>query len=252
VCGCPIEVHAGHRPRTYCSGACRSVASRRRTKGHKQRDLIRLVEGDALELLCGMASESIDLVITDPPYEFARGTTYFRTWFAMLPDAVWPEVCREFHRVLRDDRHAYIVCDRRAHPVLASAAESAGFRIAATLVWDKMSPGLGRGAYRAQHELVLHLEKGHRSPNRRDLGDVLRFPRVVRGYPTEKPVGLWKTMIGQSTKVGEMVCDPFCGSGSVGVAARELGRRALLCDVDAETAAGRLRVGAVALEDAAA
>lgn len=199
-----------------------------------------------------MACESVDLVVTDPPYFFARGTTYFRTWFAMLPDAAWPEVLGEFYRVLRPDRHAYVVCDRRAHPVFAAAAESAGFRIGATIIWDKMSPGLGRGAYRAQYELVLLLEKGHREPNRRDLGDVLRFPRVVRGYPTEKPVGLWKTLIGQSTQAGELVFDPFCGSGSVGVAARELGRRALLCDIDAATAAGRLRVAVVALEGAAA
>jgi site-specific DNA-methyltransferase (adenine-specific) len=77
-----------------------------------------------------------------------------------------------------------------------------------------MSPGLGRGAYRAQRELVLFLEKGHRQPNRRDLGDVLRFPRVVRGESTEKPVGLWKTLIGQSTQAGELVCDPFAGRGA--------------------------------------
>ena len=99
---------------------------------------------------------------------------------------------------------------------------------------------------------MLHLEKGHRAPNRRDLGDVLRFPRVVRGYPTEKPTGLWKILIGQSTRPGELVVDPFCGSGSVGVAARELGRQALLCDIDATTAAARLRVAVVSLEGAAA
>ena len=203
VCACPVEVHKGHRPRRYCSDACKSAAYRRRTAGHKTHGLVRLVQGDARDVLAGMASESVDLVVTDPPYLFARGTTYFRAWFAMLRDEAWPGVCRQFHRVLPSDRHAYVVCDRRSHPVLASAATVAGFRVAATLVWDKMSPGLGRGAYRAQHELVLFLQKGHRDPNCRDLGDVLRFPRVVRGYPTEKPVGLWKTLIGQSTRAGE-------------------------------------------------
>jgi len=216
------------------------------------RGLVRLVEGDALSLLGGMGSESVDLVITDPHYQFARGSTYFRTWFAMLPDSAWPGVRKQLYRVLRHDRHAYGGCDRHSQPVFTAAATSAGFRIAATLVWGKMSPGLGRGAYRAQHELVLHLEKGHRAPNRRDLGDVLRFPRVVRGYPTEKPIGLWKVPIGQSTRPGELVCDPFCGSGGVGAAARELGRRALHCDIDAAIAAGRLRVVAAALEGAAA
>jgi site-specific DNA-methyltransferase (adenine-specific) len=115
-----------------------------------------------------------------------------------------------------------------------------------------MSPRLRRGAYRARHELVLFLEKGHPDPDRRKLGDLLRLPRVVRGYPTEKPVGLWEILIGQSTQPGELTCDPFCGSESAGVAARELGRQALLCDIDAETAAGRLRVGVVALDSAAA
>jgi site-specific DNA-methyltransferase (adenine-specific) len=170
----------------------------------------------------------------------------------MLPDAAWSGACQELHRVLRPDRHAYVACDRRSHPVFALAATAAGFRIAATLVWDKMSVGLGRGAHRAQHELVLFLEKGHRDPNRRDLGDVLSIPPVVRGYPTEKPVALWKILIGQSTQPGELIFDPFCGSGSVGVAAREPRRRALVCDINASTAVGRLRVAAVAVEGAAA
>lgn len=51
-----------------------------------------------------------------------------------------------------------------------------------------------------------------------------------------------KALIGQSSQRGELVLDPFGGSGSTGVAARALGRRALLGDVDAGFAAGRLRL----------
>jgi len=47
--------------------------------------------------------------------------------------------------------------------------------------------------------------------------------RVVRGYPTEKPVALLQTLIGQSSRPGEVVLDPFCGSGNTGRAARDLG-----------------------------
>jgi len=165
-----------------------------------------------------------------------------------------PEVLCELYRVLRDDRHAYVICDERTQPVFAAAARGAGFRLAKTLIWNKETPGPGGGAYRSQHEVILFLTKGTRSGNRRDLGDVLSFPRVMgRGhYPTEKPVGLLKTLISQSSRPGELVCDPFCGSGSTGRAARELGRRALLCDLDAATVAARLRVGFVPLESAAA
>ena len=102
--------------------------------------------------------------------------------------------------------------------------------------------------------MILFLTKGTRSGNRRDLGDVLTFSRVMRRghYPTEKPVALLKTLISQSSRPAEQVLDPFCGSGSTGRAARELGRRALLCDLDASTAAAALRVAFVPLESAAA
>ena len=75
-----------------------------------------------------------------------------------------------------------------------------------------------------------------------------RAPVTARGYPTDKPVELLKTLIRQASRPGELVLDPFCGSGNLERAARELARRALLCDVDARFAAARLRLAAVALE----
>jgi len=76
---------------------------------------------------------------------------------------------------------------------------------------------------------------------------------MTRGhYPTEKPVELLKELISQSTRAGETVIDPFCGSGSRGRAARELGRRGLLCDIDASSDAAALRVAFVPLEGPAA
>src|SRR5680860_1621666 len=98
--------------------------------------LVRPVQADARALLAAMAPESVDLIVTDPPYAFARGTTYFREWFAHLPDEAWPEILRALHRVLRPDRHAYVLCDRRTRELFADAAAAAGFRLAETLVWD--------------------------------------------------------------------------------------------------------------------
>ncbi len=63
-------------------------------------------------------------------------------------------------------------------------------------------------------------EKGRRHGNRRDLGDVQRARPPTRGYPTEKPVALLRTLIAQSSQPGELVLDPFCGSGNVGKVAR--------------------------------
>lgn len=254
ACAGPLAQPTRGRRRIYCSGACRSAAKRRRAGGPKVRGLVTLAQADARAFLATLAEASVDLVVTDPPYLFDRGTTYFRDWFPDLPDEAWPEILAECYRVLRADRHAYVICDERSLPVFKKAATGAGFRLTKAIVWNKMTPGLGGGAYRPQREWILFLEKGRRSGNRRDLGDVLSFPRVMRRghYPTEKPLELLKVLISQSSQPGESVLDPFCGSGSTGRAARELGRRALLCDLDASSAAAALRVAAVPLEGAAA
>ena len=110
------------------------------------RGLVTLAQGDARAFLATLAERSVDLVVTDPPYVFDRGTTYFREWFSDLPDAAWPEVLCELYRVLRTDRHAYVICDERTKPVFAAAATGAGFRLAKTLIWNKLVPGLGAGS----------------------------------------------------------------------------------------------------------
>lgn len=252
ACGGAIVQPVRGRRRQHCSHACRQVAYRRRRDGDKRRGLVTLLEGDALRFLASIASESVDLVVTDPPYHFQRGTSYFQEWFAELPDEVWPQVLADLYRVLRADRHAYVFCDRRTHPIFTEAARQAGFRVHDPLVWDKDWLGLGTNAWRSSYELILFLEKGRRAGNSRSRRNVLRERRPARGYPTEKPVKLLKTLIGQSSAPGDLILDPFCGSGNVGRAARELGRRAVLCDVNASIAAGRLRLAPVGLRAAAA
>lgn len=203
-----------------------------------------LHQADARTWLPTLEAGSVDLVVTDPPYAFDRGSTYFRDWFPELPDEAWPAIFAQLHRVLRENAHAYVFCDRRTQPVFERAAHTAGFRIHPPLIWNKGSVGLGASCWRPQHELILFLEKGHRAGNTRSFGDVLTAPRVTRRYPTEKPQSLLRDLIRQSSQPGQLVLDPFCGSGSTGQAARALNRRALLCDVEPAVAARRLTPGA--------
>ena len=81
--------------------------------------------------------------------------------------------------------------------------------------------------YRARYEFILFFEKGKRKLNNLGISDVLEAPRIHRGYPTEKPVSIAEVLVTQSTQAGEIVIDPFCGSGSVGVAAQKHDRRFL-------------------------
>lgn len=189
-----------------------------------------------------MANASVDLVVTDPPYHLERGTTYFQNWFPELDDSEWPEILAQLYRVLRQDRHCYVFCDRRTLPLFDAAAAAARFRVHPPLVWDKDWLGLGGGAWRSQYEFIGWYEKGSRVGNSRTQSNVIRARRPHRGYPTEKPLPVLRTLIEQASQAGELVLDPFCGSGNVGDAARALRRRALLCDVSASYAGKRLRL----------
>lgn len=191
---------------------------------------------DAVTWLRGLAAESVDLIVTDPPYESlekyrAVGTTTrlkhskasSNDWFPIFPNERFPELFRELFRVLRRDRHFYLFCDQETMFVAKPLAEAAGFRFWKPLVWDKRKIGMGYH-YRARYEFVLFFEKGKRRLNDLGQADVIECERIRGGYPTEKPVGVSRVLIEQSSQSAEVVIDPFMGSGSVGEAALLTGR----------------------------
>ena len=199
---------------------------------------------DAVEWLRKLRSESTDLVITDPAYESlekhrAVGTTTrlkhskssSNDWFNVFPNARFGELFAEIFRVLRRDSHFYLLCDAETMFVAKPEAERVGFRFWKPLVWDKKSIGMGYH-YRARYEFILFFEKGKRRLNDLGVADVIAVPRIHRGYPAEKPAAVSEILINQSSQPGEVVADPFMGSGSVGVAALRLGRRFLGNDLN--------------------
>ncbi|HEX4474615.1 MAG TPA: site-specific DNA-methyltransferase [Polyangiaceae bacterium] len=202
-----------------------------------------LFEADAVEWLRTLPDASVDLVVTDPPYESlekhrAVGTTTrlkrskssSNDWFQIFPNARFPEFFGEVFRVLKKHRHFYLFCDPETMFVAKPLAEHAGFKFWKPLVWDKQKIGMGYH-YRSRYELILFFEKGKRRIADLSIPDVLQHARVHGGYPAEKPVSVSEVLIRQSTSPADVVIDPFMGSGSAGVAAVSLGRRFMGTDV---------------------
>lgn len=204
---------------------------------------------DAIAWLRELEDESVDLIVTDPPYESlekhrAIGTTTrlkhskasSNDWFVTFPNARFPELFAEAFRILARNAHFYLFCDQETMFVAKPLAEAAGFRFWKPIIWDKVKIGMGYH-YRARYECILFFEKGKRKLADLGVPDVLAFPRIHRGYPTEKPVELARILIRQSTSPGELVVDPFMGSGAFGVAAVQEGRRFAGTDTCAEAGA---------------
>jgi site-specific DNA-methyltransferase (adenine-specific) len=219
----------------------------------------RLHTGDAIELMRSLPTASIDLLLTDTAYESlekhrAVGTTTrlkksdasSNEWFPIFKNDRFEEFFVEAFRVLKKNAHLYFYCDQETMFVAKPVGERAGFKFWKPIVWAKTKQGetpnaddlvvehqaMGMGYHlRASCEFILFFEKGKRKLTDLGVRDVLPFPTVRNGYPTEKSVELNRVLVRLSSEPGEIVLDPFMGSGSTGVAAVRNGRSFIGGDV---------------------
>jgi DNA modification methylase len=130
------------------------------------------------------------------------------------------------------------VASGRSLPFFIDGFEAAGFRLKANLVWVKNQFVLGMSDYQPRHELIIYgwLENGpHYFVDDRTQDSVFEVdrPAVSSLHPTAKPIELIARMVANSSRTGDLVYDPFCGSGSTIVAAHQLGRIGYGCEIDA-------------------
>jgi site-specific DNA-methyltransferase (adenine-specific) len=205
-----------------------------------------LFDLDAVDFLENLSDSSVDLMITDPPYESLEkwrkvGTTTrlkhskssSNDWFEIFPNSRFPELLKEIYRVLKDNSHFYLFCDSETMFVVKPIAESVGFKFWKPIVWDKVYIGMGYH-YRARYEFILFFEKGKRRLNDFSVPDILDVPRIHKGAPAEKPIKLIDVLISQSTDKGELICDPFVGSGSVPLSAIKRSRKFIGNDISSD------------------
>lgn len=207
-----------------------------------------VIQTDFELLFASLPDECIDLVLTDPPYWTLNkwrqmGTTARlgghydpdkrdeSKWFETITEAQLEVLVHETYRVLKPDRFAYIMCDWQVLGSIYRIVEGQCWDYWKPIVWDKVHPGMGYH-YRARYEFVVLFQKGSTKLRSNDKPDVLSFPRVVKGFPTEKPWRLFELLVKNSTDVGDLVLDPFMGSGTTAYVCKLLGRDYLVCDID--------------------
>jgi site-specific DNA-methyltransferase (adenine-specific) len=204
---------------------------------------IYIQQQDAVDWLHMQPNQSINLIVTDPAYASlekhrAKGTTTrlknsdasSNAWFEIFPNERYFDFFIEAYRALDNNSHMYVMCDQETGLLIKPIAEKVGFTFWKFITWNKLSMGMGYH-YRNQTEWIMFLEKGKRNLNNLGMCDVLEHKRVRNGYPTEKPIGLYTDLIEQSSEKGEVVADPFFGSGNGLIAANMLGRQAIGTDI---------------------
>lgn len=203
---------------------------------------------DALEGLEQIESNSIDMIFTDPPYWTLNkwrnvGTTtrlggHFKKelqnedeWFETIDQEYLFNFMVECYRVLKKDRHLFMMCDGQTLKWVLGYAEEAGFNYVKPLVWDKVSLGMGYHL-RNRHEFIVMFDKGkNRKPKDMSIPDILTVPMVKNGYPTEKPEALIDIFTEQFTNESELILDTFCGSGAALASAKKNRRHFIGFDI---------------------
>lgn len=205
-----------------------------------------LLKGDCLTIMEGMKSESFDVILTDPPYgmdaqdfgdsggKAAGGHFYddsYATWQHLIDG-----FAAEAFRLAKPQAHLYCFCDVDRFIELKELLGVAGWKVFRTpIIW--FNPGGMRAPWpemgpQRKYQLIAYAVKGNK-PVTRLYGDVITATNDENlGHPAQKPLGVLVDLLKRSVAPGDTVLDPFCGSGSVFVAAHELKLRATGIELD--------------------
>ncbi len=220
-----------------------------------------LITGDSLALLSHLPDNSIDCVWTDPPYNLSNdGVTCVAGKMVPVNKGEWDRSMgiegdyqfnlawtKECYRVLRPTGTIWVTGTVHVHSSVGMALQRNGFRLLNDIIWEKTNPPPNLGCrtfthstelmywaskaqkkdkikYKFNYKLMKEINGGKQMKTVWRFGSASKSERKFGKHPTQKPVELIKRSILASTVKGDLILDPFSGSGSTGIAALALNR----------------------------
>ena len=214
---------------------------------------MKIYNGDCLKIMKEIPEESINLIVTDPPYPTtSRGSA--GNSGGMLQKEInrkgkvfnfnninCKEYAPEFYRILKDGSHCYIMTNHVNLIDMLNTFTNNGFHFIKCLIWDKGNKIMGQ-YYMSQFEYILFFRKGKgKKINNCGTSDILSVKNIKTKdkdgknlHDTEKPIKLMKILIENSSNKNETVLDPFMGIGSTGIACVNTNRNFIGIELDKE------------------
>lgn len=213
---------------------------------------MQLLTGNSIEILTDLANDSdrADLLFSDPPYKLTSGgknsnsmggkfaSDKYNNNGVLMHITPWREMPEPFLAACRPDCDAYIMGNGKNIFQAHNEFVKAGWKLHDLLHWKKESPSRAP-FYMKNTEYILYLWKGRaRHINNGGTTQDLIFPRPKNAiHQTQKPIELIQVMVENSTNEGELVLEPFSGSGSTLVASMRSNRRSLGIEICPEMSA---------------
>ncbi len=197
-----------------------------------------IYHGDCQEIMPRLAPDSIDLILTDPPfsvpvkYQDANGE-HPRSWGNLaVMEPFFRAIFSQLRRVAAHDAHLYVSCDGDIYPVFFKVGYSL-WPQSQLIVWYKPTGRRGRG-WLHSHELVLHLrsrQTAYTDGFRQDVVGIMPVRTLEREHPAQKPGHLW-SFLGDAFPGDGVVLDPFMGAGGALAYAKSRGMRAIGIEIE--------------------
>ena len=206
----------------------------------------KLKNDKAESVLKDLPNESIDLIVTDPPYgiSFKGNRCLNKEYDEIFNDDsldFLKGIGAEFERVLKPDSHCYVFTNWISYPFMMKYFDN--FKLNTVIVWDKDSGNHSMGDlkdYAPRHEFIMKFSKGRRSLNGKRIPNVIRHNNIkmtgeFKMHPTQKPRGLMEILINKSSNPGDVVADFYGGSYSVPRAAMRMFRKSIGVELNPAT-----------------
>ena len=210
---------------------------------------IDLLHGDCLELMKDIPDGSIDMILTDPPYGMDFQSGHRKTKYEKIKgdsNLDWlDDFVNEIYRVSKPNTAHYVFCSFHHIDKFKQAIEKK-FKVKNILTWVKNNTSMGdlKGDFAPKTEFIIFFHKGRRLINGKRDPNVLEFKRTQNKlHPTQKPVDMTEYLIKKFSDEGDLILDPFMGSGTTGVACINTNRNFIGMELDGnyfEVAKGRI------------
>jgi site-specific DNA-methyltransferase (adenine-specific) len=229
---------------------------------------LRLYQGDCLEILAAIPENSVDLVFADPPYFLSNGgITCHAGKMVSVHKGDWdksrgPESNHEFNRawlaaaqrVLKPNGSIWVSGTAHVIHSVGFAMQQLGFKLLNDISWVKPNPPPNlscryfthatetiiwaakdkKSRHTFHYKLMKETNRGKQMKSVWEIRPPERREKKCGKHPTQKPVALLERILLASTNEGDLVLDPFAGSGTTLLAAFRLRRQALGCELSAE------------------
>ncbi len=205
---------------------------------------MKLYNDDCIKIMQSeIQNESIDLIVTDPPYLIDYKTNrrkYEHDFDSVIqndnnPDLI-SDYIKECYRILKNDSAMYMFCSFDKVDFFKQELEKY-FNVKNMIIWVKNNWTAGdlEAQFGKQYEIIFLVNKGRKLINGTRLTDVWNFDRVSgnhQQHQNQKPVTLIEQCIEKHSKIGDVVFDGFMGSGTTGVACKNLERDFIGVEID--------------------